>query len=137
MYDADGFIMRRCPLQLFEEGVEKGIIVVREVDAVRIVVEEFAVILKSVVLHLEAGVHGIQDRIDIHFCLCRIAQCALVGSKTERKRADWNAIGRGCEPQHAQHGENAQEKYEYLPCFHSEGQRYGKTFDLPLEFHHE
>ena len=64
-----------------ENNIKVVVIVAREENPVRILIEELAVILQRILLHAEAGLYGVEYGINIHLCFPRIADSALIGCK--------------------------------------------------------
>ena len=94
-----------------EEAVEELVVVPRQVDAVRIIVEELAVILEGVFIgHFEAAFHLIQHGVHVHLLLIRVPDILLQRCKAQRKRPQRHAIGRRRQPQRPQQREYAHNK---------------------------
>ena len=106
-------------LHLPKQAIEEGVVVIRQINAVWILIEELAVVLQGVVFHFEAACHGLQHGIHVHLALMRLLQRPLIGCKTQVDRPHGYALRRHSQPQHAHHGEHAQKKYEYLTRFQS------------------
>ena len=117
--DADGLLMLPGLLQLAEQRVEETEIVFRQVNAVRVLVEERAIVVQGVIFHPEAGVHSAEHRVHVYLGQLGIGQRPPVRGIADGERAGGYAIGRKDQPQHTQRGKNAQEEYENLLCTHN------------------
>ena len=106
-----------------EQRVEERIVVVRQPNPVRVLVEELVIEGQRVFLHGETPVQGAQNGVHVHLLLHRISEKALVGGETKRLSPDTHPFRREHGPRRSQHQEHPKDEYEHVPGLHSEQRR--------------
>ena len=108
MDDPDRLSFLPGTLEGLEHRVEEGIIIVRQVDPVGIVKEEFPVIGQRVLLHLEAALLGQEEGIQVQLPLLQVPQVPLVRGEPQPLITNVYALCREHGPNRSQHQAYAQ-----------------------------
>ncbi len=107
-----------------EQGIEEGIIVIGQIDPVRIRGKVVSVMVQRVLGSLRKGVaalHRKEDGIHVHsrFRISKVGQIGFVGRKPQCQSADLESSGGPEIPDAEQDQEQRQEKEQNLCCFHT------------------
>ena len=97
-------------LERAEHGVEERIVVLRQVDPVGILIEEFPVIGERVLLHREPALHRGQDRIDIDLPLHRVPDASRIRGEPQALAAHAHPFRREHGPRRAQQQEHPEDE---------------------------